>query len=107
VKEPAQKIVFYDTEKRKAELKIKLHSDGLSQADFFRSVISAYISEEDNFMKWFEEHFNANSKIRSKAVKGKTSKQRRKAQQIKASFGLDTEEIENIFDILEQEHPDL
>ena len=107
MKEPAQKIVFYDTERRKTELKIKLHSDGLSQADFFRSVISAYISEEGNFMQWFEEYFTANSKIRSKVVKNKTSKQRHNARQIKSSFGLDREDIENIFDILEQEHPDL
>lgn len=107
MKEPAQKIVFYDTEKRKAELKIKLHGDGLSQADFFRSVISAYISEEGNFMQWFEEYFTTNSKIKSKAIKNKTSKQRKAAQQIKSSFGLDKKDIENIFDILEQEHPDL
>ena len=79
----------------------------MSQADFFRSVVGAYISEEGNFMQWFEEYFMANSKIKNKAIRDKTSKQRKKAQQIKTSFGLDTEEIENIFDILEQEHPDL
>ena len=63
MKEPAQKIVFYDTEKRKAELKIKLHGDGLSQADFFRSVIIAYLSDVVIFMQCFLYYFTDNSKI--------------------------------------------
>ena len=107
MKESTEKITFYDTEKRKAELKIKLHHDGLTQADFFRSVISAYIIEEDDFMKWFVDYRATNSKIRSKANQSKILKQADKANQTKNKFGLGNDEIENIFDILEREHPDL
>ena len=107
MREPVEKITFYDTEKRKAELKIKLHGDGLSQAHFFRSVIEAYISEDGDFMGWFEHYFVNNSKIKNKAIKNKTLQQKQNAKKVEAAFNLNSDEIENIFDLLEQEHPDL
>tara|TARA_R100000008_G_scaffold76495_1_gene56364 strand:+ start:266 stop:589 length:324 start_codon:yes stop_codon:yes gene_type:complete len=107
MREPAEKVVFYDTEKRKAELKIKLHNDGLSQAHFFRSVISAYISEDNSFMGWFEKYFTKNSTIKNKTLQNKALKQKRNAKKVEQAFNLNDDEIENIFDLLEQEHPEL
>ncbi len=34
-----KKIIFYDTDKRYADLKIRLEHDGISQAAFFRGMV--------------------------------------------------------------------
>ena len=43
----------------------------------------------------------------SKAKTAKSKRLLKKGEDIKSKFGLDQDEIDNIFDILEQEHPDL
>ena len=39
-----KKIVFNDTDKRHADLKIRLQHDDLRQAEFFRAMITGYIN---------------------------------------------------------------
>jgi len=57
--EDYKKVMFYDSDKRHADLKLRLQYDGLKQNEFFRAV------------------------------------------------ALKENEIESIFDLLEEEHPDL
>ena len=51
--EATKKVVFYDTDKRHADLKIRLHYDGLTQAGFFRSMITGYLEVGDETKKKF------------------------------------------------------
>jgi hypothetical protein len=106
-KEKVEKISFYDTERRKAELKIKLHYDGLTQADFFRGVVTAYLSEEENLYSWLGEFKKVKSKIRSSSIRSQSEKADQEAIQITKKFGITAEEIEDMFDLLEEEHPEL
>jgi hypothetical protein len=103
----AEKISFYDTEKRKANLKIKLHYDGLTQADFFRGIVTAYLEEEENLYKWLGEFKKTKSKIKNSTVRARAEKEDRAAKQITKKFGITAEEIEDMFDLLEEEHPEL
>ncbi len=67
-----KKIVFYDTEKRHAELKIRLHYDGLSQTDFFRGLITGYLEKEEamaTYMEQLKERCSKNGKNRRAASK--------------------------------------
>ena len=41
-----KKIVFNDTDKRHADLKIRLQHDDLSQSEFFRAMITGYIEKD-------------------------------------------------------------
>ena len=41
-----KKILFDDTDIRHAQLKIRLQHDSLSQAQFFRALISGYLSKD-------------------------------------------------------------
>ena len=107
LKEPAEKISFYDTQKRKANLKIKLHYDGLTQADFFRGIITAYLEEEEHLYKWLTNFKEENSKIKSSAMRARAEKDDKGAKQITRKFGITAEEIEDMFDLLEREHPEL
>ena len=40
-----KRIIFTDTDHRHAQLSLKLKNDGMTQAKFFRSIISGYLSD--------------------------------------------------------------
>ena len=101
-----KKIVFYDTDKRHAELKIRLKHDRLTQAEFFRTLVGGYLEKDENILsflhKYMEEH---GSQSKSHLIKSKQLiAAGREAEQ---QFALSGDEIEDIFDILLQEHPEL
>ena len=101
-----KKIVFYDTDKRHAELKIRLKHDHLTQAEFFRTLVGGYLEKDKDILsflhKYIEEH---GSQSKSHLIKNKQLIAAGKDAESK--FALDKGEIENIFDILAEEHPEL
>jgi len=102
-----KKIVFYDTDKRHADLKIRLHYDGLTQTGFFRAMVSGYLDKDPaiiNFIHQLKEKGNVQS-----IKKRKDSKRLLEVgEETKEKFSLLGEgEVESIFDIIEKEFPDL
>ena len=101
-----KKIIFYDTEKRHAELKIRLHYDGLTQLDFFKAVVAGYVEKDNLFMQYLnkiKEQYSKHGKVRRKA----SEKIYEEGVENENKFALTAEEIENIFDILEEEHTEI
>ena len=47
-----KKIVFDDTDIRHAQLRIRLQHDGMSQAEFFRAMITGYIEKDKSIMNY-------------------------------------------------------
>lgn len=101
-----KKVVFMENDRVHADLKLKIHYDGITQADFFRGCVRAYLEEEGAFMVFLDklkEHRTKQAKrlraVASKDIQGAAAQQR--------AFGLDNSDIEDIFDILEKEHEDL
>ena len=105
--ESTKKIVFHDTDKRHADLKIRLHYDGLTQARFFRAMISGYLDKDPaiiDFIQRLKERHNVQSKKKRKDSKNLLEA----AEETKSKFSIFKEdEVENIFDIIEKEFPDL
>jgi hypothetical protein len=101
-----KKIVFYDTDDRHTKLKIKLQYHGMTQAAFFRAVVSGMI-EDDEFFSDFLHHYKENNQIQSKRQRKVVNKEEAAASKNKDSFSLEKDEINNIFDMIEKEHPDL
>jgi len=101
-----KRIVFEDTDKRHADLKIRLDYDGISQALFFRSLITGYLEKNEHMIKFIEEVQERNN-IHSQQKRIKSAELREKGKQTIKNFGLDEEEVEDIFDLLEKEHPEL
>ena len=99
-----KKIVFYDSDKRYADLKIRLQHDKLSQARFFRGIMSGYLDKDPDILNFVD-------KLKSSEAKNPQSKKRNKQirELINTGIGkadkilLDPDEIENIFDILENQ----
>ncbi len=101
-----KRISFMDTDKRNADLMIRLKHDGLTKTKFFRAILTGYLERDHiiiNFVESLKESSGAQSKKKSKIVKDLEEKR----IENKRKFGLEESEIENIFDILEKEHPDL
>ncbi len=103
----SKKVVFYDTSKRHADLKVRLYYDGITQALFFRSMVTGYLDKDPaiiDFIQRLKEDQNIQSTKKRKASKdlieeGKVTKK-------KFSI-LGEDEVEDIFDMIEREFPEL
>jgi hypothetical protein len=101
-----KQICFEDFDKNHADLKIRLHYDGLYQNEFFRLMMKKYINKDENMMKIIDEH---------KERKGNQSKSNRKkseqligeGRKLENKFALNSDEVEDIFDLLEEEFSEL
>jgi len=97
-----KRIVFTENDHRHAQLVLKLKYDGLKQSQFFRSLITAYLAGDDRIQSYVDEISSL-----SKERKTKSKKLRSDGQQKINDFGFTDGEIDNIFDLIEEEHPEL
>ena len=51
-----KKIVFGDTDKRHADLRIRLHVDELKQGEFFRAIVTGYIEQDEDLLKFLDKY---------------------------------------------------
>ena len=103
-----KQVLFLETEKRHADLKIKLKHYGLSQSEFIRGCISGLISDDEQFLPFFFKLLEEKSYIKSTKNRKKNKEMITKGlNTLKEDFNLADSEIENIFDIIEKDHPDL
>jgi hypothetical protein len=105
-KEKTKRLVFDDTDSRHAQLKVRLDYDGLTQAEFFRSFITGYLNKDElvmNFIRKYKEDKRTQSKRNIKII----MKDYETAEDLLSKFGIEQDELENIFDLIAKEHPDL
>lgn len=103
-----KKVIFYDSDKRYAELKIRLQHDGISQAQFFRGMLTGYLMQDEDILNFIDK-LKASKRVggKDKTSIKKSRELIKKGKNAAGKLSFDNEEIENIFDILEMEHPDL
>ena len=101
-----KKISFIDKDKNHADLIIRLKHDGLTMSKFFRALIKGYI-DQDYAILDFIERFKTSSGSQSQKQTKIIHDIKKRGEEVKTKFALNNEEVENIFDILEKEHPDL
>jgi hypothetical protein len=99
-----KKVVFYDTDKRFADLKIRLGHDKISQAQFFRSVVTGYIEQDEDMLNFIDKRKN---RTQTKKSINKNRKLITKGKQLVSDLNLDETEKNNIFDLIASENPDL
>ena len=97
-----KQICFESNDKLHADLKIRLHYDGLKIKEFFNKTVEAYVEGNENILAFVEEL--KKEKSISKTKRNKMDKARQKQKETIKQFGLDKDDIENIFDILEREN---
>jgi len=101
-----KKIIFTVEERQKEDFKIRLHYDGLTQANFFRAVMTGYLEKDENLINYLN-IFKSKNGIHNIPQRKKVIKGIHQSKSTKNLFALDDDEVENIFDILESEHPEL
>ena len=101
-----KKIQFTDTDIRHAELKIRLERENLTQADFFRACITGMSENDKDLMRFIRKYKEAN-RIGRKRDKKVTEKEDEQAEDLMSKFGIKDDELENIFDLIAEEHPEL
>jgi hypothetical protein len=97
-----KRVVFTETDHRHAKLLLRLQQDGLTQAAFFRHLITGYIENDERIVEYIDD-----VKTQSKSRKAKTKKLRAQGKQLTAECGFSEEQVHDLFDIIAQEHPDL
>ena len=101
MQQPKERVIFEVAEKAKADLKIALHRDGLTQTMFFNAVVAAYNEHDENFLAWFE---IARGKItKNKSRQKMLGREEATAAQNMKKFGFNKDELEDIFDIIAEE----
>ena len=101
-----KRVVFNDNDKRYAELKIRLHYDGLRQGEFFRGLVMGYLHKDPGIMRFVEEVKETIQRY-SKSKRQKIKKENKKQEEIVKKFSLNKNDVENIFDLIEEEYTEL
>lgn len=102
-----KKIIFYDSDKRYADLKIRLTKDGISQPQFFRGIVTGYLMKDKDVMAFVHKLMSAKKTESTRKSIKRDKKLINSGEKTLEKFALGEHEIENIFDILEKQNPDL
>ena len=105
-KEKTKKVIFIIPEQDKAKFKIQLQHDSLTQTQFLRGMITGYLNKDVDFMN-FISNIKGELGTQSKPNIKKALKNITEAKNTSSRFALGDEEVEDIFDMLEKEHPEL
>ena len=97
-----KKVVFYDTPERQAKLKIRCAHDGLKQSEFLRLVVEGYIENNSHIVEFLHE-CKEKYRFQGKQKRDKILKMSKLGQEKLSDYALDDQDIENIFDILEND----
>ena len=101
-----KRIVFQDSDKRHADLRIRLRHDGMTQVQFFRAMITGYINREERIVDFITD-FKFEISKQGKAKIHKTRTILSEGQELSDLFNLDEKETKEIFDMIAKELPDL
>ena len=97
-----KRIVFTENDHRQAKLLVRCKYDNLSQSDFFRHIVTGYINGDERIQSYIDEIKNVGKIRRQKSEILKKAGKRQLDD-----FALSVGEVENIFDLLEEEFPEL
>jgi len=102
----SKRVYVYLNEKQHVDLKIRLDYLGISMSEFVR-VCGAGLLEQHPIMEQFMDHYRETSEKFSKKKTNQAKKDREQAEKLNKDLGLDFDEIEDIFDLIEKDHPEI
>ena len=102
IEEEQKRIVFTDNMHRHAKLVMKLKYLNVTQAKFFRHIITGMLKGDPRLMSYIEE-ITPRSKVRA----SKAEKAKEQGRRLYNDLGFSEVEMGDLFDILESEFPEL
>jgi|TARA_R110002020_G_scaffold6878_12_gene29202 hypothetical protein len=101
------KVTFFLDPKLHEDLKIRIYYDNFGNlSEFFRGCVVSYLEKNNQFME-FLDAYKIDEKLQSKAQVSKSARLRKKGASLMEKLGITEEEVENIFDLIEEEIPEL
>lgn len=101
------KLTFFLDSKLHENLKIRLYYDDIkTQTEFFRFCVESYLEQTPLFMQFLDD-YKMNKKVQSKTKTIKSRILRLKGEKLLEELALSEKEVQNIFDILEEELPEI
>tara|TARA_R110002110_G_scaffold54972_1_gene157209 strand:+ start:199 stop:531 length:333 start_codon:yes stop_codon:yes gene_type:complete len=101
------KLTFFLDSKLHENLKIRLYYDQIkTQSEFFRYCVESYLEQDALFMTFLDD-YKINKKVQSKRRVTKSRQLRANGENLLRDLSLTDDDIENIFDIIEEELPEL
>jgi len=100
-------VTFFLHPRLHEELKIRVHYDGFkTQSEFFRACVISYLEKNDKFME-FLDFYREDERLQSKANIRKSARLRNTGKDLMKKLGITEEDVENIFDLIEEEIPEI
>ena len=101
-----KKMMFWESPKRQADLRVRLQYDGFTQSHFFRAIITGYLEKNKDLLKYLDD-YKAKHSSQGISKRKQINKNIQLGKQTENKFALNENEIEDIFDIIAEEFPEL
>ena len=101
-----KKFTFYAKDELHAKFKIRMQYHDMTQSEFLRACVEAVVNK-DPVIEMFIDHYKEDNNKQSKTQRSKIKKDQKKSEELLKDFGLADGDIDNIFDIIAKEHPEI
>ena len=101
-----KRIVFNVSDHDHAKLIVRLRHNSLTQSEFFRAVIDGVNDNDEDILNFINNCVLHKQKLNKSRLK-KSNTLISKGKKMSNDLGFNDDEIENIFDLIAEEHPDL
>ena len=101
-----KKVVFEETDHQHAKFIIRLRHSSISQVDFFRAIVDGFVKNDDRVCSYIDEYTKEQKMMNTQRIE-KSKMLKNSGQQKIENFALSKKDIEDIFDTLEEELPEL
>lgn len=101
-----KKFTFYAKDELHAKFKIRMQHHSMTQSEFLRACVEAVVNQDPMMEMFIDNHKEENNK-QSKAQRAKIKKDQEKSKELLDQFGLGDGDIDDIFDIIAKEHPEI
>ncbi len=101
-----KKFTFYAKDTLHADFKIRMQYHSMTQSEFLRACVEAAVSK-DPMMEMFIDHYKEANGKQSKAQRNKIKKDQEKSEELLRDLGLGDGDIDDIFDLIAKEHPEI
>ena len=97
-----KKIVFEETDHQHAKFIIRLRHNSITQSDFFRAVMDGFIESDERICSFIEDYAKDRRLMNKQRIEKSRMLKNFGRQKIQ-DFGFSKNEIDEIFDMIEEE----
>jgi hypothetical protein len=102
----AKRVRFYIKNDAHVRFKASLEKHQMTMAEFLRACCNA-VSDDNPAMINFIDHYKETSEKHSKRNRDIIKKDRQKGEALLEEFGIGDDDIQNLFDLIADQHPEI